>query len=621
MLRWFDRLSVAKKLFGVAGSMIVLLVAASLVSLFNSYSAQDLVGHLVARGQHRAVATQIASEVFDARMHVWRALATGDESSWSAVEKPLGAAATDLDWLIKDTTGADRKAKALAIKQMLGDYQRLAVALHALQTQGEGVTDGEGRDVLDKAARAGDAIVTELKTLSQQYSDVADRTEADVIAAFALTSKITLAVSGGGVALAAALSMVIIASIRRPIRDITTTTGALASGDYSVGVPHIDERNEIGEMARAVEVLKANAVERERLQAERVAIREADERERERTAAERARRAEEQAEAVRRLGVGLSRLASGDLTAKLEEGFTAEFMGVRDDFNASVAELAQLIKAVVAAIGSIESSSREIWAASDDLARRAELQAGTLEESSASIRELSSAVSRTAEASTRTKDYITTAKSEATQSQGVVREAEQAIERIMGSSKRIGAIIGVIDEIAFQTNLLALNAGVEAARAGKAGKGFAVVASEVRSLAQRSAGAAKEIKALITQSTGEVTKGVELVKAAGSAFDRIKAQIADIDGGIADIAGQSVDQSTTLKQFNVAIMEIDQTTQQNASMSEQAAAACQSLTKECEQLSQMASKFCAHSVDPTLDRAAAAKPDPAAPPGAPRAAA
>ena len=118
-----------------------------------------------------------------------------------------------------------------------------------------------------------------------------------------------------------------------------------------------------------------------------------------------------------------------------------------------------------------------------------------------------------------------------------------------------------------------------------------------------------------------MTKGVELVKAAGSAFDRIKAQIADIDGGIADIAGQSVDQSTTLKQFNVAIMEIDQTTQQNASMSEQAAAACQSLTKECEQLSQMASKFCAHSVDPTLDRAAAAKPDPAAPPGAPRAAA
>ena len=136
-------------------------------------------------------------------------------------------------------------------------------------------------------------------------------------------------------------------------------------------------------------------------------------------------------------------------------------------------------------------------------------------------------MSRTAEASTRTKDIITSAKVEATRSLSVAREAEQAIERIMGSSNSIGAIIGIIDEIAFQTNLLALNAGVEAARAGEAGKGFAVVASEVRALAQRSAGAAKEIKGLVTQSAGEVAKGVELVKAAGSAFDHIKTQIAD----------------------------------------------------------------------------------------------
>ena len=146
--------------------------------------------------------------------------------------------------------------------------------------------------------------------------------------------------------------------------------------------------------------------------------------------------------------------------------------------------------------------------------------------SSAAIKDLSDAVSRTADASTKTKDIITSAKVEATQSIGVVRETERAIERIKGSSDKIGAIIGVIDEIAFQTNLLALNAGVEAARAGEAGRGFAVVASEVRALAQRSAEAAKEIKALILQSAGEVAKGVSLVKATGSAFDRIKGQIA-----------------------------------------------------------------------------------------------
>ena len=198
MFLWFDRLSIAKKLFSVAGSMLIMLVAASLVSLFNSYTAQDLLGHLVARDQHRAVATQIAGEVFEARMKVWRALATRDERSWSEVDKPLSAAATDLDWLIKDTTGADRKAKALSIKGMFGDYQKLAVALHARQTQGDALAGADGREVLDKAARTGDAgSVAELRALSQQYPDVAERTEAEVIAAFALALKITRTPSVG----------------------------------------------------------------------------------------------------------------------------------------------------------------------------------------------------------------------------------------------------------------------------------------------------------------------------------------------------------------------------------------------------------------------------------------
>ena len=212
--------------------------------------------------------------------------------------------------------------------------------------------------------------------------------------------------------------------------------------------------------------------------------------------------------------------------------------------------------------------------------------------------------SRTADASTRTKDIITNAKVEATQSIGVVRETEQAIERIKGSSEKIGAIIGVIDEIAFQTNLLALNAGVEAARAGEAGRGFAVVASEVRALAQRSAGAAKEIKALILQSAGEVAKGVGLVKAAGSAFDRIKNQIALIDGGIGEIAHRAVDQSNTLTQVNIAITTIDQATQQNAAMTEETNAACQSLSKECERLAGMVGKFRILGAEPPPGRAA-----------------
>ena len=204
---------------------------------------------------------------------------------------------------------------------------------------------------------------------------------------------------------------------------------------------------------------------------------------------------------------------------------------------------------------------------------------------------LAGAVGRTADASTRAKDIISTAKHEAVDSIDVVRKTEQAIEQIKGSSEKIGAIIGVIDEIAFQTNLLALNAGVEAARAGETGRGFAVVASEVRALAQRSADAAKEIKDLISASAEEVSHGVDLVKASGAAFDRIKEQVSVIDGGIADIAGQALDQSNTLKQVNLALALIDQSTRQNAAMAEASTSACRSLSERCEQLALLVSRF------------------------------
>jgi len=166
-----------------------------------------------------------------------------------------------------------------------------------------------------------------------------------------------------------------------------------------------------------------------------------------------------------------------------------------------------------------------------------------------------------------------------------------AIARIRESSEKIGAIIGVIDEIAFQTNLLALNAGVEAARDGDAGRGFAVVAAEVRALAQRSAGAAREIKELISQSSGEVERGFTLVKATDAIFGRVRTKIIEIDGGIAQIAERAVGQSSTLKQINFAISAVDSGTQLNASMAEETNAACRSLTGECERLMAMVERF------------------------------
>jgi len=379
--------------------------------------------------------------------------------------------------------------------------------------------------------------------------------------------------------------------ISRPIRAVSETLDKLSRGEMDTEIPGAGRGDEVGMMARAalhfrdqnVETLRVRqrAADAANAEAERVA------RDRE----DKLRAAAELAELVRQLGKALQELARGDLTIRLDGNFSGPYAQLRDDFNGAVERLGATISSVVVSANVIRGGSLKILGASEDLAQRADRQASTLEESSTAMHELASAVSQTADASTRTKDIISTAKNEASGSIDVVRETEKAIEQIKGSSERIGAIIGVIDEIAFQTNLLALNAGVEAARAGETGRGFAVVASEVRALAQRSANAAKEIKDLISHSADEVARGVDLVKATGVAFDRIKTQVSVIDGGIADIAGQAVDQSNTLKQVNLALAEIDQSTQQNASMAEEATDACRSLTEQCTQLADMVGRF------------------------------
>jgi len=298
----------------------------------------------------------------------------------------------------------------------------------------------------------------------------------------------------------------------------------------------------------------------------------------------------EHAKVTDTIGDGLDSLKRGDLTFRLA-GLPEAFAAIEMNYNSAVDDLEAALANVGHVAASVHTQSREISAASDELSERTERQAAMLEQSSAAIEELVGAVNKAADASTRTKDIITAAKANAVESVGIVQQSVQAIERIKESSAKIGAIISVIDDIAFQTNLLALNAGIEAARAGDAGRGFAVVASEVRRLAQRSADAAKEIKGLISQSSVEVAKGVELVGATGKTFDHIREQIAVIDGGIADIASQAVAQSGTIKEINVAIGELDSTTQRNAAMGEQATASCRSLADESTKLTNLLRSF------------------------------
>ena len=198
---------------------------------------------------------------------------------------------------------------------------------------------------------------------------------------------------------------------------------------------------------------------------------------------------------------------------------------------------------------------------------------------------------RTAEGAGKARDAVGVARSDAEHSGDVVRDAVAAMSEIEGSAQKISQIIGVIDEIAFQTNLLALNAGVEAARAGDAGKGFAVVASEVRGLAQRSAEAAKEIKALISASSQQVGRGVTLVGETGKVLDRIAGQVTEIAGVVTDIAASAQEQASGLAQVNTAVNQMDQVTQQNAAMVEQATAASHALNGEAEAMARQVARF------------------------------
>ncbi|OCO98430.1 MULTISPECIES: methyl-accepting chemotaxis protein [unclassified Ensifer] len=432
---------------------------------------------------------------------------------------------------------------------------------------------------------------TSLDAFGTRWTMVAVMTTREAFAAVTALRNWTLATALAVLAVALAIAIWYSRRLTRPITGLVTDMTRLAAGVTAIAGLGGNRKDEIGDMARSVVVFRDALLDRNRLETEaeetRVLIEE-ERQARETTQSEVSRQINE---AVERLASGLERLAQGDLTAHIEHPFGAGFDRLRTDFNQSLESLAITLGDVKTRSAQIDGETGEMRDAIGQLAKRTEHQAATLEEATAALSAITATVERTAEHASSATTIAAAAKASSDRSGHVVMNAVSAMAQIEKGSVAISQIIGTINDIAFQTNLLALNAGVEAARAGKAGKGFAVVAHEVRELAQKSALAAREIKAIITTSTEEVAKGVSLVRAAGDALDEISGQIHAINEQTQQIAGDARDQATDLQHINQTMLSLDGVTQQNNAMVEESTGMTHRLSNQASGLFDLVDRF------------------------------
>jgi methyl-accepting chemotaxis protein len=473
-----------------------------------------------------------------------------------------------------------------------------------------------------------------------RWAVVALESEAEVFAPVTDMRNLMIAVGGALLLIAAAIGFLFSRSVTKPISRLTRSMKALAEGDLEVHVTGGKRRDEIGEMARTVEVFRENALKitsmtdeeraaSERRRVERTTMMQALQRAFGQVvdaavAGDFSKRVEAEfpdrelntiAASINNLvetvdrGLGetgrvLSALAQTDLTHRVEGEYQGAFAQLKDDTNAVAEKLGEIVGKLRETSRSLKSATSEILSGANDLSERTTKQAATIEETSAAMEQLSSTVLQNAQRAKDASSVAATVTRTAEEGGAVMQKATDAMERITASSGKISNIIGLIDDIAFQTNLLALNASVEAARAGEAGKGFAVVAVEVRRLAQSAAQASSEVKGLIEQSGSEVKTGSKLVGEAASKLEAMLAAARSSNEMMDGIAKQSQDQAASIEEVNAAVRQMDEMTQHNAALVEETNASIERTEEQAVELDRIVEVF-------TIARDAAPRRQPA----------
>jgi methyl-accepting chemotaxis protein len=564
-------------------------------------------------------------------------------------QKSAGRTIDFLVQSVKDDQSREwiKKVKTLT-DQYAAEVEKIAtmnMEIFSLQGQRMGATSTEARDLTERIGDLdGEAsrlmrdsaapTAAEIEKLIGDIVTASEKTSSQVVAALTQTMSSTEQIALGA-GIAAMLTLMGSAAygsfaIARPMRKMANVLTALTK-DRSVEVPFTTRGDEVGDNARAAQTFKENLLRMEQMEAEQKAAEKLSTEERRvamqkltddfeaaiggivkaAVAGDFSKRVslegkdgfilnlggamnelcENVATTMEDLAQMFGALAEGDFSRRITADYQGIFAVLKNDANSMADRIASTISEIKAVGREVANAAAEISTSTTDLSQRTEEQAASLEQTSASMEEMSATVKKNAENALQANQLTSGSRDVADRGGKVVAKAVDAMARIEDSSRKISDIIGVIDEIARQTNLLALNAAVEAARAGDAGRGFAVVASEVRSLAQRSSQAAKDIKVLITNSSSQVQEGVGLVNQAGTSLTEILASIKQVADIVAEIASASHEQSTGIDQINKALTQMDEVTQQNSALVEENAASAKTLEHQSDTMNQKVAFF------------------------------